>query len=283
MILILDTKAATFREIAQERAWQARQDSAWAPRWLSLLQSSYQDAGAAYGASGGQMRAVDAAIAAYDRPTETLVSAEWRAIASESRARSQGQLKAHWDAWELKVTEEEVWAQELDQFIRTQTGEKMVQVSDTTKAFIKRQVQIGIDNGLGVQAIATRITQYASRRTLESLAQLYNPFERARVVARTENHYASNFGQHKAAEASKIKLARLWIATHDKRVRTSHIAAEMESGQSPVGLQDLFKVGNAKLKYPGDQQGHGSKSDVAKETIQCRCFLAFRRIREAAA
>lgn len=89
---------------------------------------------------------------------------------------------------------------------------------------------------------------------------------RAMLIARTEVNAASNRGSLEGARQSKISdLKKEWLATLDSRTRPTHRSA---NGQI-VALEESFTVGGNKMQYPGDPNG-GSK-----ETIRCRCTLAY--------
>ena len=90
---------------------------------------------------------------------------------------------------------------------------------------------------------------------------------RATVIARTE--VISGFNASGMAAASSLPpdvvAGKQWIATRDSRTRPSHGHAD---GQI-VAVNQPFLVGGAGAMYPGDP------ALPAKESIQCRCAVAF--------
>jgi hypothetical protein len=88
---------------------------------------------------------------------------------------------------------------------------------------------------------------------------------RALTIARTEVHAAAESAAWEQARFVDSDALKIWLATNDERTRPTHRAAE---GQA-VALNELFVVGDSKLRFPGDPEG------AADETINCRCTLVF--------
>jgi uncharacterized protein with gpF-like domain len=88
--------------------------------------------------------------------------------------------------------------------------------------------------------------------------------QRAALIARTETHGAANFGAQEAAKETGLQLRKEWVSASDERTRDSHRRAD---GQV-VGMDEPFRIGGARLMYPGDPDG------PADETINCRCAVA---------
>jgi hypothetical protein len=91
---------------------------------------------------------------------------------------------------------------------------------------------------------------------------------RAEAIVRTEMTRMHNLGhdsQQRVLARNVPGLTKRWQATGDRRTRRSHLAAHRRTFNEPIPIDALFKVGNAKLRFPGDPRG------PAKETIYCRC------------
>ena len=95
---------------------------------------------------------------------------------------------------------------------------------------------------------------------------------RGNTIGRTETLRALNGGRSEGMEQMLEKTGidrrfaeKTWDATGDSRTRTTHIDAE---AQSPLGIGDLFRVGDWNMAYPGDPRGG------PEEVINCRCYLA---------
>lgn len=90
----------------------------------------------------------------------------------------------------------------------------------------------------------------------------------ARRVARTEVQMAVEGGHYQASVAAEaetgVKMWRRWLSTPDDRTRWSHRVAD---GQM-VKSGELFQVGTAKLRFPGDPTCLDGSA-----VINCRCTL----------
>lgn len=106
---------------------------------------------------------------------------------------------------------------------------------------------------------STRDVEDAIRSDLEGDAEV-----RARTIARTETHGASQDSQFEVAQSIGLNNKR-WIATNDGRTRETHVEAD---GQEQ-DMHDPFTVGEDELMYPGDPDG------VPEEVINCRCIVVF--------
>lgn len=134
--------------------------------------------------------------------------------------------------------------------------EKATRIGAATRKKILAAILAGEEAGEGVAAIATRVR--------EASGGVVGRF-RAKVIARTEVHAASQASQSQALDALNLpEVKREWVSAQDERTRASHISAD---GQ--IRAQDKpFNVGGAALAHPGDPNGPPA------ETIQCRCISA---------
>lgn len=147
------------------------------------------------------------------------------------------------------------FARMAQEFFAAWGAQKVVQVSDTTKAIVARAIARGYRDGLGQAGVADLI------RGL--VPQTYPA--RAEVIARTETHAAASYGAQEAAKETGLPLRREWVAAVGERTRETHQAA---NGQI-VGMDEPFQVGGASLAYPGDPAG------PPEEVINCRCIAAY--------
>ncbi len=131
---------------------------------------------------------------------------------------------------------------------------RITSVAETTREQIVAQVAKGQDEGLGVAAIAKRISD-----RVPSISRT-----RGALIGRTETHSAANYGANEAAKETGLNLRKEWVSAEDERTRPAHAAAD---GQI-VGMKETFDVGGEGLMYPGDPAGS------AANTINCRCSVA---------
>lgn len=145
---------------------------------------------------------------------------------------------------------------------------RMVNTPDTVFDLVASQVAAGANEGESIPQLAKRVDSILSATDTERWAN------RATVVARTETLGALNAARTDVFDLVAQTLGgdyeQVWIATLDKRTRTSHRSAD---GQR-VPLGNPFTVGGASLRYPGDPYGPG------KETIQCRCSTIMTEVGE---
>ncbi len=91
---------------------------------------------------------------------------------------------------------------------------------------------------------------------------------RAETIVRTEMNRVYNLSHHSQQQemANQVpELRKRWIATADARTRPSHLAAHWRYKDEPIPVSEPFKVGGARLMYPGDPAG------PPNETVNCRC------------
>jgi len=146
------------------------------------------------------------------------------------------------------------WMEFMRNFAVTEAGRRIQDVSNVTLRRIRRSLQQGINEGLGIEQIARNLQQSNAVNRI-----------RGRVIARTEIISASNAGSDLGARSTGLNLNKEWIATPDGRERETH----GEANGQVVGMGELFIVGGQEAKYPGDP------NLSAEESIQCRCTHAF--------
>lgn len=153
------------------------------------------------------------------------------------------------------------WAQE---FIASRANQLAGQVADTTYEQIQAALNEGVRLGESIDDIAARVRGVFAEASTN----------RATVIARTEVISAYNGSAVLGASTlpADVVAAQEWIATRDARTRSAHAAVD---GQVvPIGT--AFDVGGDSLAYPGDPAGR------ARNTVQCRCTVAFLTPEEAA-
>jgi HK97 family phage portal protein len=158
------------------------------------------------------------------------------------------------DAFGLAFDLEAPYARE---FVTARANQLSGPVTNTTYEAIKAQMAEGVAAGEDIPTLARRI-----RAVFSDAATL-----RARTIARTEVISAFNGSGYTVAAQlpGDVVGGQEWIATRDARVRPSHAEAD---GQR-VRVGHPFAVGGAEMAYPGDPSGG------AKNTVNCRCTMAF--------
>lgn len=143
------------------------------------------------------------------------------------------------------------------EFIESRANQLAGQVTDTTYEAIQAQLVEGVELGESIDELAERIRSVFTQAT----------DNRATVIARTEviSAYNGSATLGAAQMPADVVAAQEWIATRDGRTRSAHAAVD---GQV-VAVGAAFEVGGDSLAYPGDPSGR------ARNTVQCRCSVAF--------
>src|SRR5690606_25831893 len=126
-------------------------------------------------------------------------------------------------------------------------------VTETTIQSIAAIVNDGIRAGKRLEEITSEILDTGARDSRY----------RAHVVARTETHFAANFGGMTVAKESGIVERKIWVSVGDARTRDAHQFV------ASVPLEQLFLVNGEELMYPGDPSGS------AENVILCRCAMVY--------
>lgn len=126
------------------------------------------------------------------------------------------------------------------------------------------------------KVLAEAKTPAELRAVTGGLARLYNTDfvkTRANRVALDNVLRAASTFEHAAAEQVAASTGRayvkFWVTQGDAKVRGTHSTAQADNAGIP--LDEDFKVGGARLRYPRDPAG------PAGETINCRCMSVPRR------
>jgi hypothetical protein len=154
----------------------------------------------------------------------------------------------------------------MQQYFNVYVMERLRNVTETTRVQINRAIQEGTNQGLGGRGIAKLIREKAPE---------INKVRSIRI-ARTESVTAANKSQLLAHEASPYEYEKAWLPVVDNRTRPSHEAMD---SRFFIPLWDYFYVANSdgvleEMMTPGDTNAS------ADNTINCRCVLLFRAVRD---
>jgi len=159
------------------------------------------------------------------------------------------------------------YTDELKKWIADNVGNAVVLVSDTTKREIRKIIETGLFAG---QAIGDEDTEDTIAYNIGKLYLDQIIPNRSETIARTETMTAANEGSLSAAKQSGAKVLKYWIPTFDGDTRDTHL--EMQNHPA-IPLDELFDVGQSKGSAPA------SPSLSAKERINCRCAIGYKRER----
>lgn len=157
---------------------------------------------------------------------------------------------------ECKGEMNEQYVELTRQFVDKWTAKRVSTISETTRKKAARVIEQGIQDGLGESELGPLIEDAIGGDVGAS---------RARTIARTETHSASQDAQFEVAQESGLSFMKEWVAVSDDRTRDDHAEA---NGQQ-VAMHESFSVGDDELLYPGDPSGS------PEEIINCRCVCVY--------
>lgn len=218
---------------------------------------------AASGIARGDALPVDAAMSVHRENMTRILTRLWTEsgrdmaehIDPTKAARDVRQFKQVFEGVEAEIVPTEIADRVMSDWIRTVGGQKITQITETTRENIQSVIAAGINNGLSEREIAKSIRDIAP-----GIAG-----SRSDTISRTETHAAANVSAVATAKATGLNLVREWSASSGERTRKAHREAD---GQK-VGMNEPFIVDNEPLMYPGDPNGRASN------VINCRCAVLY--------
>ena len=146
-------------------------------------------------------------------------------------------------------------------------NKSILRITDTTRDIVMEIFREGTQEGWGAERIAQEIVRRGAQININ----------RSRVIARTETVRAGNLGKWSAAKKFRWLTDKVWVSAGDSRVRpqpnfSPDAANHIVMNGQRVGLNDTFTNG---CQFPGDPEAD------KKETIQCRCTMIFKQVRDA--
>jgi HK97 family phage portal protein len=147
----------------------------------------------------------------------------------------------------------DVKAAYVQETINRRAKDLSVNLNDTTRAYLKKELGEGIANGESIEDLATRLNSIFGEA-------------RATTIARTEVIGAFNESTWMVGTQlpSDVVAGREWLATSDGRTRADHRSAD----GNVASIDEPFSVGGESMMFPGDPNGSAS------QTVNCRCSLA---------
>lgn len=147
----------------------------------------------------------------------------------------------------------------MNQYVLQNTAKRVANITNTTRKFVRRIIQTGLDKGYGTDKIASML-----RKNWNKISRY-----RATMIARTEVIGASSvgalLGAQTVAKDLDLKMNKVWLARLDNRTRDSH----KRINGTRVPLDEYFIVNGYKMQHPADMNG------PASECVNCRCAITF--------
>lgn len=157
----------------------------------------------------------------------------------------------------------------IEAYLRLFGAKKVTGITETTRKWIAEQIVNGQQAGLTFDQVA------------KGLITSDIPAMRALRIARTETVAMMNLGRYLAANKSNFQKEKIWVSSHDDRVRPG-----INSENSPfdhhevdirkVDLEEAFEVSGEQLMFPGDSSLGASAGNL----INCRCSFALQTKRD---
>jgi HK97 family phage portal protein len=207
--------------------------------------------------------AIETTLAGQDDALKQLVYNAWFDVGKHFSEDTTKQLedaeKAYNAHYQSKSGITSIFTSKIIQWLLNLAATKVKQITETTRAQLKKELANGVEGGESIPEIAKRVDSLYLEEIIPN---------RSTVIARTEVIGASNWASHTAAEGSGLTLHKVWLATEDNRTRPAHSDAD---GQE-VSMNEPFNVGDESLMYPGDPAGS------AGNIIECRCTQFYKRV-----
>lgn len=139
---------------------------------------------------------------------------------------------------------------------RNRSRRSSARVAKTTQARINKIIARGVEKDKSRSEIADEIRKRAGGKISKA---------RARVIAETEVHSASNAGELAQVQELGVPVTKEWASMKDELVRPDHQEADGEVAE----LDEAFDVGDDELMFPGDPDA------PIEQTINCRCIMVY--------
>ena len=150
----------------------------------------------------------------------------------------------------------QTWGARLSAFLTGEGAAAVRGITRTTRRLVQAVLEEAARLGDGIPVAAAKL-----RARVEALAPT-----RAVAICRTELVAAGNYGSLLGAEATGLKLEKVWLSTSDGRTRIDHVAA---NGQRAPLQNGFFQVGGERCRYPGDPLLS------PRERCRCRCAILY--------
>lgn len=158
-----------------------------------------------------------------------------------------------------ETKQEPTWIERMKKYVTVDALERIRGINETTRRRLVLALQIGLENGEGIDDIKRRIMSIDG--TLAG---------RARTIARTEIISASNAGSLAGADSTGLNYVKEWVSTFDGKARKDHENWDEEKANKGQPFRLLTLEGETvELDFPGDPKG------PAGQVINCRCTQVY--------
>lgn len=156
-----------------------------------------------------------------------------------------------------------IWEQFIEWYLHRFLIEKITfYVQDTTRNYLMRVLQRGMEEGLGIKEMVAKLKELPFTR-----------YQAARIV-RTEVNRAANVGHKAQSSTFEYEQVKEWVSGRDRRVRgndpNDHASHKRLNG-TKINEDEFFidPINGDRLEFPGDPNAS------AASTINCRCRVVY--------
>lgn len=143
------------------------------------------------------------------------------------------------------------------EFFRTDLFNTVTNITETTRNFIREQVELGIQQQLSLDQIINNLLGSDITKN------------RAALIARTEVMKGANAAEQVGSDRTGLQTRKEWISAIDNRTRRDHITVD----GSIVPDGQPFNVGGYLMQRPGANKTTDGQRVPAKEVCNCRCTV----------
>jgi uncharacterized protein with gpF-like domain len=151
----------------------------------------------------------------------------------------------------------EEFIQAIIDFFQIDMFNTVTNITETTRNFIREQVELGIQNQLSLDEI------------INSLLSSEITKNRAALISRTEVMKGANAAEQIGVDKTGLQTRKEWISVRDERTRRDHVTVD----GSVVPDGSPFNVGGYMMLRPGAIKTTDGLRVPAKEVCNCRCVI----------
>jgi hypothetical protein len=153
----------------------------------------------------------------------------------------------------------EEFIQAIIDFFGVDLFNTVTNITETTRNFIREQVETGIQQQLSLDEIINRMLYDNITKT------------RAALIARTETMKGANAAEQIGSDKTGLATNKIWISVRDDRTRHDHITADNQ--KQPDGKPFIIGAEGFQMQRPGSAKSDDGRRIPAKEVCNCRCVV----------
>src|SRR6478736_1548191 len=142
-------------------------------------------------------------------------------------------------------------------FFATDMFNTVTNITETTRNFIREQVEQGIKQQLSLDEIVNNLLSSGITKN------------RASLISRTETMKGANAAEQIGSDRTGLATRKEWISVRDHRTRHDHI--NVDGSIVPDGSP--FNVGGYMMQRPGADKTTDGRRVPASEICNCRCVV----------